>query len=33
MAGGPVVGGTQKRYNGKMTFAVYFIVILGGCSG
>lgn len=33
MAGGPALGGTGKKYNGRMTFAVYFVVILGGCGG
>ncbi|KAK9813801.1 hypothetical protein WJX73_010313 [Symbiochloris irregularis] len=33
MAGGPVVGGLNKRYNGRSTFYIYFVVILGACAG
>ena len=32
MAGGPILG-SNKRYNSKVTFTVWFIVILGGCGG
>ena len=28
-----MVSGGNKRYNGKMTLYVYFVVIMGGCGG
>lgn len=31
--GGVVVGGLSKKYNGKLTFYIYFVVIMGACGG